>query len=290
MSVLTKSIRGMFNKAWPNSRPEVPENVANLAGVAPETERQAFVISKLDTSRRGIEIAPYFNPLVSKKRYDVWYVDCIDNDEIQSKAAQNPGGIGKDVPRIDSVWVPGKKLSECVNGQTFRYAVASHVFEHVPNPIGWVNGILDCLEVGGKVALLIPLRRSTMDYYRRETTFGELMGWYLDEPKIPTAGQVMDFLSQSFEHTGHMDFGNMPPFTEIKRHYSDAVALDFARMVAKSGHYLDVHCTTWTPECFMEVFQRVLAVGVMQAKIHGPFEGFPGSIPGEFLVYFEKTG
>ncbi len=256
----------------------------------PETARADFVVSQLDTSKRGIEIAPYFNPLVDKEFYDVWYVDCIDNAEIQKKAKENPGSVGKKVPYIDSVWVPGKPLVTCVKNQKFQYAVASHVFEHVPNPIGWVQEILDCLHVDGTLALLIPNRRFTMDYYRRETSFGELIGWYLEKPSIPTPGQVMDFLSQSFEDTGKVDFHQpMLPFEEAKRHYSDQDAINFARWTIEKNRYLDVHCTVWTPESFVEVFDRVKNIGVLNVDISGPFTGFPGSIPGEFLVYMRKT-
>lgn len=254
-----------------------------------QASRAEFVLSHLDVSKRGIEIAPYFNPLVSKQKYDVWYVDCIDNAEIQKKAAANPGAVGKTPPKIDSVWVPGQRLKRCVGNQTFNYAVASHVFEHVPNPIGWANQILECLEPGGRLALLIPSRLYSMDYYRRETTFGELMGWYIDNPSIPTTGQIMDFLSQSFEDRADVDFNqDMLPFSEARRHYSDADALNYATWVHNEKRYLDAHCTVWTAESFMEVFSRVRDLKVMNVDFIGPFVDFPNAGKDEFLVYLEK--
>ena len=253
--------------------------------------RQDFVASLVDTSKLGIEIAPYFNPMISKDKYDVWYVDCIDNDEIQSKAKQNPGGVGKSVPRVDSVWVPGKKLKDCVKGQTFQYAIASHVFEHVPNPIGWLSEIVDCLVEGGKLVLLIPDRRFTMDYYRRETTFADVLGWYVEKPSIPTPSQVVDFLSQAFYDIGEVDFNKpMLPFSEAKRHYSDVDAINFAKMTKERNHYLDVHCTVWTPTNFFEVFERVSKMNLLEVEISEPVAGFQGSSPAEFLVSMTKRG
>jgi Methyltransferase domain len=264
--------------------------LAEAVAPAKPTARQDFVISNLDTSKRGIEIAPYFNPMVSKQLYDVWYVDCIDNKEIQKKAKENPGSVGKEVPHIDSVWVPGRPLRECVNRQAFQYAVASHVFEHVPNPVGWVTEILECLHVGGKLALLIPDRRHTMDYYRRETTFADILGWYVDKPSIPSPSQVVDFLAQSFYDIGAVDFNEpMLPFEKAERHYSDRDALNFAQMTKDRNHYLDVHCSVWTPDSFVRVFQRIRDLGILNVEIDGPYSGFPGSIPGEFLVYMTKT-
>ena len=82
--------------------------VSALQAADPEA-RRAFVTSRLPMKGRGIEIAPYFNPMVDRAKHDVFYVDCIDNDEIQRKAGENPGAKGRYVPRIDAVWVPGRR-------------------------------------------------------------------------------------------------------------------------------------------------------------------------------------
>ena len=254
-----------------------------------ELARCDFVLSRLPADRRGIEIAPYFNPIVDKSKYDVLYVDCIDNDEIQRKAAENPGAVDRLVPRIDAVWVPGVPLTECIGNEPLFYAVASHVLEHVPNPLGWLQEILDCLEPGGLIALMLPNRERSMDYYRQPTSFAQLIGWSIEKPAKPTPTQVMDFLSQSFEDDGAVDFEPpLPPFTEAKRHYTDTEAIGFAEFVARENHYLDVHCSVWTPDSFVEAFTRVIAAGRLDVEIIGPFTGFPGATTAEFLVYLRK--
>ena len=252
--------------------------------------RKAFVTSHLPMAGCGLEIAPYFNPLIDRAKHEVFYVDCIDNDEIRRKADANPGAKGRYVPRIDAVWVPGKRLAECVGGRTFSYAVASHVLEHVPNPLGWLEEILECVEVGGRVAIMLPTRTQSMDYYRQTTTFGQIVGWSIEKPARPTPTQVMDFLSQSFFHRGErLVEGQMPPFTEATRHYSDADAVRYAHFVWNEKHYLDVHCSTWTPESFTEVFGRLRDVGLLSCKVIGPFTGFPGATHAEFLAFLEKV-
>lgn len=254
-----------------------------------ELARCNAVLSRLPTAQRGIEIAPYFNPIVDKSKYDVLYVDCIDNDEIQRKAAENPGAVGRAVPGVDAVWVPGVKLSECIGHEPLFYAVASHVMEHVPNPLGWMQEILDCLEPGGMIALILPNRERSMDYYRQPTSFAQLIGWAIEKPAKPTPTQVMDFLSQSFEDDGTVNFdAPMVPFHEAKRHYTDNEAVGFAEFVLREDHYLDVHCSVWTPDSFIEVFSRVIAAGRLDVEIIGPFTGYPGATPAEFLVYLQK--
>lgn len=256
-----------------------------------EERRRDFIMSQLSTFQSGLEIAPYFHPVTDRSKHDVFYVDCIDNEEIRRKAAANPdAAASQEVPLIDAVWLPGMRLAECVGGRRFGYVVASHVLEHVPNPLGWLLDILECVEVGGRIAILLPSKLYTMDYYRPLTTFADVVGWWVEKPTRPTAVQVMDFLSQSFLDDGLVSFDSqMPPFELAPRHYSDQQALEFAQYVYSTNCYLDIHCTVWTPESFVEVFSRLKRLGLIDTEILGPFTGFTGSSRAEFLVYLQKT-
>ena len=165
-------------------------------------DRYEVLTAPLKLSGTGLEIAPYFYPLLDKARHDVRYVDCIDNDTIAKKAAENPGAIGREIPRIDWVWTPGKPLRSCIPADiVFDYCVATHVMEHVPDTIGWLNQILEVMRDGAVLALALPDRRYTMDHYRRETTLGDVVGNWISAPSRPTGAQIVDFLSQSFYDT-----------------------------------------------------------------------------------------
>ncbi len=257
-------------------------------------DRIETLLNGLDMKGTGLEVAPYFNPAIDAEKYDVRYTDYISTEEILAKANENPGAKGKKIPEINFVWVPGKSLKECVNENIeFDYALASHVIEHVPNTIGWLNHILETMRVGAKLALAVPDRRRTMDYYRRETTLGELVGNWIANPANPTPTQVIDFLSQSFydnrtEENGFkmLDVENIP-FEEIDRHYTDEDALTFAAFTHNQNHYLDVHCTVWTPESFVEVFNRVVGMGLLNVKLSEPIVAPERD---EFILHMEKLG
>jgi predicted SAM-dependent methyltransferase len=237
----------------------------------------------------GLEVAPYFNPTIRKGQYNIYYVDYTDNETLKKKASENPGAKTIEIPEIDWVWVPRKKLRACIpDGMTFDYAIASHVVEHVPNTIGWLNEILEVMKVGAKLALAVPDRCLTMDFYRRETTLGDLIGNWIEAPSIPTVTQVMDFLSQGFDNTqGNQAVGSIP-FESAPRHYSDVKALEFAIWAHNEQHYLDTHCTVWTPDSFINVMQRVVGLGLMNVEISPPIQYAAGS--GEFIVQLTNKG
>ena len=253
-------------------------------------ERSTSILSRCEVERRGLEIGPYFSPVTDRSVHDVLYVDCCDEGELQRKFRENPDAVGKKLPPIDAVWAPGRPLSDCISHEPFYYAVASRVFEHVPNPLGWLQELLDVLQPRSMIALVVPDHRRTIDCYRNPTTFAQVMGWSVEKPIRPTPSQVMGFLSESFEDDGTVDFDKqLPPFSELKRHYTDEDAFGFAEFVKREKYYLDVHCSVWTPESFVDVFSRVIACGHLDGEIVGPIDNFPGSGPEEFLVYLRKN-
>jgi predicted SAM-dependent methyltransferase len=258
-------------------------------------ERIRRLVSPLDLSGLGLEVAPYFRPVLRKCSHNVRYVDYIDNDEIVKKAASNPSTEKTDTPKIDWVWTPGKPLRQCIPSDiTFSYAIASHVMEHVPNPVGWLNEILEVMHEGAVLALALPDRRFTMDFYRRETTFADLMSLWLTAPPVPTPAQTADFLTNTFHDVREVPLSKaewrkkheLASLTQMPRIYSDQDAWNFALMSARQ-QYIDIHCTVWTPDSFNEAFPRVIDLGLMNISF-----SVSESVAelDEFIVHLTKRG
>lgn len=253
---------------------------APAAAPAPDDIRRRFVMRHCPNHLRGLEIAPSVPPLASRGTFDVTYV-AVPGREI-------PREIRSDA---DVDWSEGRPLAECLGDRHFGYAVASHVFEQMPNPLGWIRQILDCLEEEGRLAILLPHRARSINRYRHDTTFAQVVAWAIENPSIPTPMQVMDFLSQSFDDSAETDYAApMPDFTEAPRHYTDSQAIDFARFSWNEGRRLDVHCTAWTPASFAEVFTRLIDARLLDARLVGVFSDLPELSSREFLAVVEKTG
>ncbi len=252
---------------------------AAAPSVHPDEIRRRFVMRHCPNHLRGLEIAPSSLPIADRGTFEVTYV-AIPGREV-------PGDLRT---AADVEWHDGRSLAACLGDRLFGYAVASHVFEQMPNPLGWIRQILDCLEDGGRLAILLPHRERSINRYRQDTTFAQVVAWSIENPSIPTPMQVMDFLSQSFDDSGKTDYAApMPDFSEARRHYTDSQALEFAMFSWNESRRLDVHCTAWTPASFAEVFTRLVDARLLDARIVGVFGDAVELSSREFLVVLEKT-
>lgn len=124
-------------------------------------------------SLTGIEIGPLVNPVVTRDQSDVHYVDRASTKELQEWYSRDEKINVDEIMQIDFIW--GEQSLAQVTGGTnqFDYCVASHVIEHIPDLITWLNEISSVLKVGGVACFAVPDKRYTFDYLRPLTTTAE---------------------------------------------------------------------------------------------------------------------
>ena len=245
-----------------------------------------LALEGLNTGGIGLEVAPYFDAFLPKSKYNIMYTDYISNDEIIAKAKLNPDVKDSDIPLIDFVWKPGDRFKHsCPDGVMFDYAVASHVMEHVPNPVGWLNEILEVVKVGGKIVLFLPDRNHTFDYFRNESQFCDLVNLWIEQPSVPTPLQVLDFMTNCFAHYSHVKWGADGAPIDTERPYTDVDAINTAVNVYVNGSYTDIHCTVYNPKTVKALFERIAQHGLMNVSVSDIHVEH-----GEFLMILTKLG
>ncbi|MGC6369533.1 class I SAM-dependent methyltransferase [Pseudomonas sp. K2I15] len=262
--------------------------------------RQQHITKHLNLSGCGLEIAPLFRPTVPKHGYNVYYTDYAPTEVLREKNANNPSahsGQYAGIQTLDFVWLPGSNLKASVpNELVFDYAVASHVIEHVPNIVGWLNEILAVIKPGGKLALVIPNKTACFDYYRQTTPVAEFVDAWIRQASKPSPKQIFDCLSMAADDSGPA--GSRPfdlhlPVHEAKRVYSLDEAYNYAVNSYYSDEYLDVHCSVFTPESFVDVISTLIDLGLINVTMTTPEQGEPsvegGDVSGEFMVTLTKV-
>lgn len=264
--------------------------------------RQKLLTKKLYLSGCGLEISPLFRPIVPKSGNNVFYTDYAPTEELREKNRENvnlTSGLFSGIVDLDFVWTPGSKLSESAPKDIlFDYAVASHVIEHVPNVVGWLNEILSVLKVGGVLALAVPNKTSSFDYYRQTTSAAEMFDAWIRGASTPSPKQIFDCLSMAAVDTGQpgtRSFDLDLPLKKANLTYTLEEAASYAIDTYASGDYLDVHCSVFTPESFVDVFQTLVDLKLLNVSISEAIQGEPAGVPGslvssEFVVFLTKLG
>ena len=137
----------------------------------------------------GLEIGPLTRPLLTKVDGRTFYADHSSTEDLIKKYKGDPAVPEGDICEVDYDLrvVP---LSKTNNHGNYDYVVASHVIEHVPDIIGWLGEIESILKVGGSLALVVPDKRYTFDYFRRESQY-----WMAEEAvgrQRPDQSTVLD--------------------------------------------------------------------------------------------------
>lgn len=246
------------------------------------------LLADIDLNGRiGLEIGALHHPVLTRTDAKVLYVDHASTEDLRTKYAGDEA-VGE-VVDVDVVWGDrplGDGLDEAI-GPNARvdFVVASHVLEHIPDPVGWLNELAGVLRPGGVIALSIPDKRYCFDVRRRPTDVSEVIEAHLMGRKQPPLGATFDFWTKYDQvDTAELWAGAAPPPGEPLR---DDEALERTRAAAASGGYSDVHCWVLTPGTILEVLRRLFDLDLVPSLcVRSLNATAPGSL--EFYLVLER--
>ncbi len=123
-----------------------PERARSSKGWTTTSLDRGRVLEALDVARlRGIEVGAAHQPVVRRGDGDIQYVDHASTEELRRKYANDPGVDLAALVEVDAVW-GAQTLAEAVGvSGRYNYVVASHVAEHVPDLLGWLEEVAEVL-------------------------------------------------------------------------------------------------------------------------------------------------
>ena len=236
-------------------------------------------------STPGLEFGPLANPLVKKKQGPIFYVDYADSETLREKSRNDPNVDREAIVEVDFSLADGPLTTLCRHQGPFGYALASHVFEHLPNPLGWLRDVADLLDPGGLVSLAIPDRRYTFDFFRSETTVAQLVAYDLEQLSRPSLVQLADHFYNVRQVDTAAAWEKPPSSAETARHHEDT-QVEWILNQAGEGAYQDCHCTVWTSDQFLDTLpmaMRLRRLPLELARIHPPEQ-----YSNEFIVQLRR--
>jgi SAM-dependent methyltransferase len=239
-------------------------------------------------AKRGLEIGALNNPTPMPNDISVEYVDYASTETLQQHPHEDTIRRA-DIVEVDHVWPGSGSLAQICGRADYDFVIASHVIEHVPNVLGWFEGIYNVLRPGGVFNLAIPDRRYTFDIRRKESTLGEMVEAYLHSYTRPSVRQLFDHTYDAAAVAPGAPWSPTFDLNSTPRYSGDA-ALDLAfsqsRMAIAQGRYFDSHCWIFTPWSFLDRIEGAIKLGLFPFTISDLAETQRGSY--EFFVSLRK--
>lgn len=237
----------------------------------------------------GAEIGPLDRPLVQRSDGKVIYVDHCDTVELRKRWASDPN-VAEDRIEVDAVWrsIPLCQTIAAIAGTDARldYVIASHVIEHVPDLIRWLQEIADVLKDRGSLRLAVPDKRFTFDYLRNTTTLAEVLDAYVCERIVPAPSRILDFALNSVEVDCQLAWTHQLNIGALKHMYTHAQAIKLARDARQHGAYHDVHCWVFTQTSFSSLMLELAKDGMIEFACERLLQPEPGTF--EFIVHLTR--
>ena len=229
--------------------------------------RNAALLDGLALDRLlGVEIGPLDRPIVTRALGRVLYVDHADTDSLRAKYAGDAGVRVDAIMETDWVW-DERGLDGLVERHgPVDYVVASHVIEHVPDLVGWLQATLRALAPGGEIRLVVPDKRFCFDHHRAESTLADLLAAHAASLRTPPLARIADYFLNVVEaDAAGIWAGHPPPPPAIdagRYRWAEGVC----REVLASGRYQDVHCWVFTPRRMCLLLAELAAFGVLELQ------------------------
>lgn len=231
--------------------------------------RNAALLRGLSPDDPVIELGPSFAPVAAKR--DGWRTTVVDHADQAALVAKYTGHPHVDpaaIESVDRIWTDGPidlLFPENQRGG-FRGLIASHVFEHLPDPIGFLGAAARLLDRDGVLALAIPDKRWCFDVLKPPSTTGQILA---------AKGASRHARATLFDHTAY--FASESGRPGWGRQAVPGLRLDFPMEAAKGlfdawspapdAPYVDCHAWHFTPAGFELAILELGALGEIDWRL-----------------------
>ena len=232
------------------------------------TERNARLLGGLSKDDALIEIGPSFAPVAPKR--DGWrtvVVDHASRDELVAKYTGHPHVDPAQIEEVDRIWTGGPldALFPAAEHGTYRALLASHVIEHIPDPISFFALTARLLHpTEGVLSLAVPDKRWCFDLLKPPSTTGQVLAAHRARATRHAPAALFDHVAYYAEDAGRPSWGREPlPGLRLMASLELAKANFDAWSDAPDSPYIDCHAWHFTPASFELLILELGALGLV---------------------------
>lgn len=225
-------------------------------------DRKETVLKHIDQAGHGIEIGPSYSPVAPKRDgYQVHIIDHMSRKELLEKYEGYPVDLDQ-IEEVDFVW-RGEKYSELTgNSKYYDWIIASHVIEHTPDLIGFLNDCDAVLKDEGVLSLVIPDKRFCFDHFRPITGISKIIDSHLSGNIIQTAGTIAEYYLNVVVKSGVIAWDATAAGEYILIHSLED-AMQGMNKVLDDKIYIDAHSWCFIPHSFRLIIHDLYNLGLI---------------------------
>jgi predicted SAM-dependent methyltransferase len=226
-------------------------------------DRREVLLSMLNPDGVGLEVGPSYSPLLPKsKGYNVEIFDHADGPALRKKYHDNASQIEE----VDYV-SDGRGLLDIIGKPgRYDYIVASHVIEHIPDIVRFIQDCETLLKPGGVLVLAVPDKRYCFDTLRPDSTVGQTLQAYAEKRTRHPAGVVFDHINSICTKADAIVWVE-PTLDDLKFMYSPDAARDKYEEAQTTPDYLDTHGWQFTPTFFEYLIKTLRGLNFIKSGV-----------------------
>lgn len=249
------------------------------------TERREIILGQVDRDGLGLEIGPSFAPIAPKKEgYRVHVLDHCDRAALLEKYRAHQVNLDA-IEDVDFIW-DGRPYAELVGAtHSYSWIIASHVLEHTPDLVGFLNDCASLLRAEGVLSLVVPDQRYCFDHFRSLTNLGRVIDASFQRHRFHSPGTVVEYFLNVVHRSGRTGWSHGDRGTFTHPHTMDE-ARRALEEVRDHAVYLDVHEWCFTPTSFRLMMRDLFDLGLICLTE----TAFHDTIGHEFFVTLSRGG
>jgi methyltransferase family protein len=233
-------------------------------------ERRQWLEQHVAVSKQKIlEFGAFDYPTYLKSEAAIEYLDYFSKSELgEIHTAAKPERV-KNAIEVDHV-IKEIDFAKHLPAQ-FDLLIANHVIEHVPDLIGWLSNASSLLtNNSSRIFLSIPDKEYTFDKIRPLTTLSDLLLAREEKLVAPSVRQVFESLYYYRPIRAKNAWEPNAEDGELLargRFLTADIAWQIAKEKVQKKGFLDVHCTVFTYESFLDLMIELERAGYTRLKV-----------------------
>ena len=238
----------------------------------------------IDKSMHGLEIGASYQPMTAKREgWDVKVADHTDSENLRSKYAAWRVDTSK-IEDVDYI-IDSRGLYAAINQEEkFDFIIASHVIEHVPNPIAFLIDCTRLLKEDGILSLVIPDKRYCFDALKPCSTTGDLLQAHLEGRTRHAPGTIFDAYALHCKDGESIVWSANNSTSELSFVHSLNESYALMEKYIDSEEYTDVHAWQFTPASFRLIISDLTSLNIVQLETASFFD----TVGYEFHISLKK--